>query len=134
MAEVGKGRLAGEFQRQDESPMLTDIKITPESLPYKSSSGIVVAPLRFRKSSLDVELPEGIYLVRVFVPGFVREESRVEITAGATTYLSAVVGSSGGTKEMASIVLPDNALYSSLDDTITLRAASQDDDTFTIGS
>lgn len=134
MAEVGKGRLAGEFQRQDESPMPTDIKITPESLPYKSSSGIVVAPLRFRKSSLDVELPEGIYLVRVFVPGFVREESRVEITAGATTYLSAVVGSSGGTKEMASIVLPDNALYSSLDDTITLRAASQDDDTFTIGS
>lgn len=134
MAEVGKGRLAGEFQRQDESPMPTDIKITPESLPYKSSSGIVVAPLRFRKSSLDVELPEGIYLVRVFVPGFVREESRVEITAGATTYLSAVVGSSGGTKEMASIVLPDNALYSSSDDTITLRAASQDDDTFTIGS
>lgn len=134
MAEVGKGRLAGEFQRQDESPMLTDIKITPESLPYKSSSGIVVAPLRFCKSPLDVELPEGIYLVRVFVPGFVREESRVEITAGATTYLSAVVGSSGGTKEMASIVLPDNALYSSSDDTITLRAASQDDDTFTIGS
>ena len=134
MAEVGKGRLAGEFQRQDESPMPTDIKITPESLPYKSSSGIVVAPLRFRKSSLDVELPEGIYLVRVFVPGFVREESRVEITAGATTYLSAVVGSSGGTKEMASIVLPDNAVYSSSDDTITLRAASQDDDTFTIGS
>ena len=37
-------------------------------------------------------------------------------------------------KEMASIVLPDNALYSSLDDTITLRAAYQDDDTFTIGS
>lgn len=134
MAEVGKGRLAGEFQRQDESPMLTDIKITPESLPYKSSSGIVVAPLHFRKSPLDVELPEGIYLVRVFVPGFVREESRVEITAGATTYLPAVVGSSGGTKKMASIVLPDNALYSSLDDTITLRAASQDDDTFTIGS
>lgn len=134
MAEVGKGRLAGEFQRPDESPMLADITITPESLPYNSSSGIVVAPLHFRKSSLDVELPEGIYLVRAFVPGFVREESRVAITAGATTYLSAVVGSSSDTKSMASIVLPDNAIYNPLDDTITLSVVSQDDDTFTIGS
>ena len=42
--------------------------------------------------------------------------------------------SSGGTKEMASIVLPDNAIYNPLDDTITLSVVSQDDDTFTIGS